>query len=126
MAGPAGGMACGSPGTGSDAVYRPRSVVFLATYAEDGAAPVQEVRIEGPDGRTYLVPYPMQHQPDGRWLISDFYLFPVPGQSAALTQPTTATLSIRRVVPRFAATNTRVGRFATSTGSRVSASHIST
>jgi len=51
-------MACGRPGTGNEAVYRPRSVAFLGVYA-NGAAAIQKVRIEGPDGRIYLARYPM-------------------------------------------------------------------
>ena len=104
-------------------VYRPRQVDFVG-IDETEALPVQEVRFEGPDGKAYLARYPMQRQPDGDWLIAGCYLFSVPGDSAAMVPPMTATLSINRVEPRWAAANTRVGRFATLTGSRVSASHI--
>ena len=106
-------------------VYRPRSVEFIG-IDETEAGPVQEVRFEGPDGKLYLARYPMQQQPDGHWLIAGCYLFLAPGESAAMLPPMTGTLSIKRVPSRWAATNTRVGRLATFTGSRVSASHIST
>jgi hypothetical protein len=108
-----------------EAVYRPRRVDFIG-IDEAEPVPVQEVRLEGPDGNLYLARYPMQRQPDGRRLIAGCYLFSAAGESAAMVPPMTATLSIKRVEPKLAAANTRVGRFATFTGSRVSASHIST
>ena len=106
-------------------VYRPRRVAF-AEIDTSGAVPVQLVRIEGPRGGAYLAHYPMQRQADGGWLIAGCYLLPAPGESAAMPASSTATLSINRVPPRLAAARMRAGRSATVTGSRVSASHIST
>lgn len=106
-------------------VYRPRRVVF-AELDTSGALPVQVVQIEGPRGGAFLAHYPMQRQADGGWLIAGCYLVPAPGESTAIPPSSTATLSISRVPPRLAAASTRAGRSATLTGSRVSASHIST
>lgn len=54
--------------TGYAPVYRPRSVEFV-DVTEIAGTPTQRVVVVGPDGITYLAYYPMERQPDGRWLI---------------------------------------------------------
>ena len=44
--------------------------------------PTQEVVVVGPDGAVVLALYPMQLQPDGRWLINGCTLMALPDESA--------------------------------------------
>lgn len=66
----------GSPGNFMDmvrsayaVVYRPMSVAFEAPVAIDGEI-VQPVRMTDAEGRAWIAVYPMQRQPDGRWLTN--------------------------------------------------------
>ena len=53
---------------GYAAVYRPRTVRFLALDMADGV-PTQEVLVIGPDGSPYFALYMMERQADGNWRI---------------------------------------------------------
>ena len=62
-------------------VYRPRSFEFR-DIVEWRGQPTQEVVVVGPDGQVVLALYPMQLQPDGRWLINGCTLMALPDGSA--------------------------------------------
>ena len=51
------------------AVFRPSSVSF-GTLTPDAPFLMQKVVLVGPDGRTALALYTMQHEPDGAWRIA--------------------------------------------------------
>ena len=53
---------------GYEPVYRPREVEFHEIAVLEGA-PTQEVLLVDRNGIAWLAYYPMQRQPDGRWLI---------------------------------------------------------
>ena len=55
--------------TGYQPVYRPQVFEFgVASIGPYG--PEQRVFVVGPDGRDYVAIYPMERQPDGRWLVN--------------------------------------------------------
>jgi uncharacterized protein DUF4864 len=60
------------------AVYRPGSVAFEAPLLVHGQL-VQPVRLTDAAGRAWLALYPMQRQPDGRWLTDGCELLPLRG-----------------------------------------------
>jgi hypothetical protein len=54
---------------GYQPVYRPQVFEFgIASVGPHG--PEQRVFVVGPDGRDYVAIYPMERQPDGRWLVN--------------------------------------------------------
>ena len=54
---------------GYQPVYRPQTFEFGdASVGPHG--PEQRVFVVGPDGRDYIAVYPMERQPDGRWLVN--------------------------------------------------------
>ncbi|SRR5258706_13472531 len=59
-------------------VYRPSSVSFEAPVVIGGEL-VQPVRFTDAAGRRWLALYPMQRQPDGRWLTNGCELTPLGG-----------------------------------------------
>jgi len=59
-------------------VYRPSSVTFEAPHLVRGEL-VQPVRLTDAAGRAWLALYPMQRQPDGRWLTNGCELVPLRG-----------------------------------------------
>ena len=59
-------------------VYRPSSVSFEAPLIIRGEL-VQPVRFTDAAGRGWLALYPMQRQPDGRWLTNGCELTPLRG-----------------------------------------------
>ena len=65
---------------GYPSVYRPREVEFRDLVALEGRI-VQTVLVVGPDGKAMLAFYPMQRQPDGRWLTDGCWLVAVPEQT---------------------------------------------
>ena len=66
---------------GYQPVYRPRSYTFR-DIVEWRGQPTQEVVVVGPDDRVVLALYPMQLQPDGRWLINGCTLVAMPDEAA--------------------------------------------
>ena len=62
-------------------VYRPSSVAFEAPLLVHGEL-VQPVRLTDAAGRAWLAVYPMQRQPDGRWLTNGCQLVPLRGTQA--------------------------------------------
>jgi len=62
-------------------VYRPSSVAFEAPLLVHGEL-VQPVRLTDVAGRAWLALYPMQRQPDGRWLTNGCELVPLRGTQA--------------------------------------------
>ena len=65
---------------GYQPVYRPRSVAFQEVISWQGM-PTQLVFVVGPDGRSFLAHYPMEHQSDGSWRIAGCVLVELEGQS---------------------------------------------
>lgn len=59
--------------TGYTQVYRAHDVQFQGLDMEAGA-PVQRVRMIGPDGLPVIVVYIMQRQPDGSWKINGVFM----------------------------------------------------
>jgi uncharacterized protein DUF4864 len=59
--------------TGYTQVYRAHDVQFQGLDMEAGA-PVQRVRMIGPDGLPVIVIYMMQRQPDGSWKINGVFM----------------------------------------------------
>lgn len=62
------------------AVYRPREVEFLETYAKNRQIG-QAVRFVGPYGKGFMGIYAMQRQSDGSWRIDGVVLIPIPDQA---------------------------------------------
>ena len=50
-------------------VYRPQSVTF-GDIVDSDAGPLQKVFVTGPDGKSYLAVYTLEHEPDGTWKIN--------------------------------------------------------
>ncbi|MDA0785431.1 MAG: DUF4864 domain-containing protein [Proteobacteria bacterium] len=61
--------------SGFQPVYRPRSYSFGEPAMVDGA-PLQPVRVIGPDGRGVVALYRMERQSDGSWRIAGVTLHP--------------------------------------------------
>ncbi len=62
------------------AVYRPREVEFLETYAKNRQIG-QAVRFVGPHGKGFMGIYAMQRQSDDSWRIDGVVLIPIPDQA---------------------------------------------
>ena len=60
-------------------VYRPRNVSFDPPLLLEGQL-VQAVRMTDAEGHGWLAVYPMERQPDGRWLINGCHLGKLAGQ----------------------------------------------
>jgi chlorite dismutase len=60
-------------------VYRPHRVTFREPV-KVGKDLAQPVRMTDEEGRAWVVVYPMERQPDGKWLINGCQLAPLKGQ----------------------------------------------